>query len=141
MDGEEKEVVVSADAARYAQFFKSMADMDRAPIVLCALDHTIIYMNKVAIDRYVKRGGNKLLGRSLLDCHPAWARQRIIDVLAWFEQSPDNNIVYEFRNDDENKDVYMVALRDDTGRLIGYYEKHEYRTAETMPLYDGVALH
>lgn len=32
--------------------------------------------------------------------------------------------------------VYMVALRDDSGTLIGYYEKHEYRDRETMERYD-----
>ena len=32
--------------------------------------------------------------------------------------------------------VYMVALLDDAGKLIGYYEKHEYRNRETMKLYD-----
>ena len=26
----------------------------------------------------------------------------------------------------------MVALRDGEGRLMGYYEKHEYRNPETM---------
>ena len=30
-----------------------------------------------------------------------------------------------------HKDVYMVALRDGSGRLIGYYEKHEDRTCES----------
>lgn len=30
----------------------------------------------------------------------------------------------------------MVALRDDCGNLIGYYEKHEYRNRETAKLYD-----
>lgn len=30
----------------------------------------------------------------------------------------------------------MVALRDDDGTLIGYYEKHESRTRETMKRYD-----
>ncbi len=30
----------------------------------------------------------------------------------------------------------MVALRDDDGNLIGYYEKHEYRNNETMKKYD-----
>ena len=29
----------------------------------------------------------------------------------------------------------MVALRDDNGTLIGYYEKHEYRNQETRLLY------
>lgn len=32
--------------------------------------------------------------------------------------------------------VYMVALRDDAGKLIGYYEKHECRNRETMKIYD-----
>lgn len=30
----------------------------------------------------------------------------------------------------------MIALRDDSGELIGYYEKHEYRERETGKLYD-----
>ena len=29
----------------------------------------------------------------------------------------------------------MVALRDE-GKLIGYYEKHEYRDRETAEMYD-----
>lgn len=34
--------------------------------------------------------------------------------------------------------VYMVALRDDNGALIGYYEKHEYRNRETTGFYEAV---
>ena len=30
----------------------------------------------------------------------------------------------------------MVALRDEDGNLIGYYEKHEYRDPETCAMYD-----
>lgn len=30
----------------------------------------------------------------------------------------------------------MVALRNEAGELIGYYEKHEYRTSEAAPIYD-----
>lgn len=30
----------------------------------------------------------------------------------------------------------MVALRDEEGTLIGYYEKHEYRNHETAKLYN-----
>ena len=30
----------------------------------------------------------------------------------------------------------MVALRDDSGDLIAYYEKHEYRDRETMKMYE-----
>ncbi len=45
-------------------------------------------------------------------------------------------MIYTSRNEKENKDVYMVALRDDDGKLIGYYEKHEYRDQETAKMYD-----
>lgn len=118
------------------KFYKSVLDQDRAPIVLCDLEHTIVYMNQAAIERYAKRGGEKLIGKSLMDCHSPRAREIIEKVLAWFKESSKHNIVYEFRNDEENKDVYMVALRDGSGALIGYYEKHEYRDRETMKLYD-----
>ena len=81
-------------------YFKSVLDQDRASIVLCGLDHTILYMNPAAIRSYAKHG------------------------------------IYTYHNEKQNKDVYMVALRDEDGTLIGYYEKHEYRDPETLPRYD-----
>ena len=116
-------------------FFRSVLEQDSAPIVLCDLSHTVVYMNPAAAERYASRGGAALTGRSVMDCHPTKARERIERVLEWFRQSAEHNRIYEFRNDEENKDVYMIALRDAEGRLIGYYEKHEYRDRETAPLY------
>lgn len=112
--------------------FKSVIDQDGAPVVICTLDHTVVYMNPASIARYHA----DLTGKSLKSCHNAKSNERIDQVVAWFLQSTDNNTVYTFRNDKENKDVYMVALRDADGTLIGYYEKHEYRNRETAPLYD-----
>ena len=117
-------------------FFKSVLEQDRSAVVLCDLEHTIIYMNPAAGERYAKNGGMALVGKSLLDCHSPKANEMIKRVVAWFRESQAHNLVYTFRNEKENKDVYMVALRDDDGKLIGYYEKHEYRNRETMPLYD-----
>ena len=114
------------------QFFKSILEQDRAPIVVCNMESTVVYMNPSAIARYKR----DLTGRSIKLCHPAAANEKIDQVLAWFMHSRHNNIVYTFRNDEENKDVYMVALRDGDGALIGYYEKHEYRNRETAKLYD-----
>ena len=119
-----------------SQLFKSVLEQDAAPVVLCALDHTVVYMNPAAVRRYAQQGGEKLLGKSLMNCHPPKARAIIEKVLDWFRESPDHNRIYEFRNDEENKDVYMIALRDDNENLIGYYEKHEYRSRETGALYD-----
>ncbi|MDE5985410.1 MAG: PAS domain-containing protein [Eubacterium sp.] len=119
-----------------SSYFKSIINQDRSAVVICDLQHIIIYMNPAAISRYSKSGGAQLIGKSLLACHNAKSEEIINQVISWFEKSKDNNIIYTFRNEKENKDVYMVALRDDDGALIGYYEKHEYRSAETMKLYD-----
>ena len=120
------------------EVYKSVLDADRAAVVICDLDHTIIYMNPSAINRYAKWGGKDLMGKSLLDCHNEKSREMIIKVLDWFKASVNNNIVYTSYNAKENKDVYMIALRNDAGELIAYYEKHEYRDRETMKMYDMV---
>ncbi len=113
------------------KLLKSVLDQDTAPVVICDLDDVIVYMNPSAIEHYHK----DLTGKSVKDCHPPKANEMIDKVVAWFRESVDHNIMYTFRNDKENKDVYMVALRDDDGTLIGYYEKHEYRNRETVGLY------
>ncbi|MBE6732572.1 MAG: fatty acid/phospholipid synthesis protein PlsX [Ruminococcaceae bacterium] len=114
-----------------SKFFKSVLEQDTAPIVICDLEHTVVYMNPASISRY----HTDLTGKSLKACHNADSNAKIDRVVAWFTESKENNIVYTSRNDKENKDVYMVALRDDNGTLIGYYEKHEYRNQETRSLY------
>ena len=117
-------------------YFKSVLEQDRSAVVLCDLEHTIIYMNPAAGERYAKYGGMKLVGKSLLDCHSPQSSEMIKKVVTWFQESRAHNLIYTFRNEKENKDVYMVALRDEDGGLIGYYEKHEYRDRETMGLYE-----
>ena len=118
------------------QYFRSVIDQDRCAVVICNLDHEIIYMNPAAAARYANRGGAALVGQSLLDCHNAQSVAMIEKVAAWFAESREHNIIYTYHNEKENKDVYMVALRDADGTLIGYYEKHEYRDLETGALYD-----
>ena len=53
----------------YISFYKSIVDQDRAAVVICNLKHEIIYMNPVAVHSYEKWGGDKLIGKSLLECH------------------------------------------------------------------------
>lgn len=113
------------------EYFKSIVDQDHAPVVICDLSHTVIYMNPAAIARYEKNGGASLMGRSIFDCHSPRTQEVMKQIVAWFLESPENNVVYEGPGTSENKDVYMVALRNGEGQLMGYYEKHEYRDAET----------
>ncbi|MCH5262818.1 MAG: PAS domain-containing protein [Lachnospiraceae bacterium] len=116
-------------------FLRSIVEQDLCAVVICNLEHEIIYMNPAAAARYAKRGGAGLVGKSLFNCHSEQANEMIKKVVAWFAESADHNRIYTFYNEKENKDVYMVALRDETGNLIGYYEKHEYRNRETEEMY------
>lgn len=118
------------------QYYKSVLEQDRASIVICDLSHTIIYMNKAAKKNYAKRGGEQLVGQSLLNCHNPHSNEMIKKVVDWFGLDEGNNMIYTFHNEKDNKDVYMVALRDENNKLIGYYEKHEYRNKETATTYD-----
>lgn len=118
------------------KYFNSIIEQDRASVVICDLNHTIIYMNASAIKNYGKRGGGKLIGQSLLNCHNPHSNEMIEKVVAWFKEDANNNMIYTGHNDKDNKDIYMVALRDESKNLIGYYEKHEYRDREAADTYD-----
>ncbi len=113
-------------------FFKSIIDQDTAPVVICNLEHTVVYMNPAAVNRY----HTDITGKSIKVCHNSDSNEKIDRVVNWFKESKEHNKVFTSRNDKENKDVYMVALRDAGGELIGYYEKHEYRSCETASLYE-----
>lgn len=113
-------------------FLKSVMEQDTAPVVICDLNHTVVYMNAAAKARYHV----DLTGKSIKACHGAESNEKIDRVIEWFKSGHDHNSVYTYRNDRENKDVYMIALRDDDGELIGYYEKHAYRSRETSGLYE-----
>ena len=113
-------------------YFKSLLEQDDTPIVICDLHSIIVYMNPSAKRHYHQ----DLTGKNVKDCHPPKANQKIDEVLAWFSKSKENNCVYTYRNDKANKDVYMIALRNEQGDLIGYYEKHAFRDRESKNLYD-----
>ena len=112
-------------------FLKSVIDSDKAPVVICNLEHTVVYMNPASITCYHV----DITGKNIKCCHSADSSAKIDRVVDWFKESKENNEVFTSRNDKENKDVYMVALRDGNGTLIGYYEKHEHRNRETKELY------
>ena len=118
-----------------SNYFKSIIDQDQCSVVICNLEHAIIYMNPAAVERYGKRGGAGIVGQSIFACHNRQSEELIRQVVDWFAESTAHNRIYTFHNEKENRDVYMIALRDEAGTLIGYYEKHECRNAETEAMY------
>ena len=117
------------------KFFKAIIESDNASVVICDKNHTIVYMNPAACKSYEKYGGEDLVSKSILDCHNEHSAAAIKTVATAFEKNPKLNRVFTFHNEKQNKDVYMIALRDETGELLGYYEKHEYRNHETCERY------
>ena len=118
-----------------SNYFKSIIDQDQCSVVICNLEHEIIYMNPAAVERYGKRGGAGIVGQSIFACHNRQSGELIRQVVDWFAESTEHNRIYTFHNEKENRDVYMIALRDEAGTLIGYYEKHECRDVETGKMY------
>ena len=136
MDEECPHIWMQKEEKMLNKMFQSIIDQDRAAVVICDLTHKIVYMNPAAIRDYEKWGGEALVGKSLMKCHNQDSCEKIGKIVEWFSQSEKNNMIYIDRNEKENKDVYMVALRDSDKRLIGYYEKHEYRNDESAERYD-----
>ena len=88
------------------------------PVLVADPRHVIIYMNRAAIAHY--KGGESLLGKSLLDCHNAESQKTMQEVLAALEAGEEERLY----TDSETKRVYMRAVRGQDGSLLGYYERY-----------------
>ena len=99
-----------------------ISDSLTIPITFADTDHVIRYMNKAAAVQYGKHGGADLVDTSVLDCHN---EQSQATILAIFEEmlAGQEERMYE---DTPKRRIYMRAVRDSDGTLLGYYERYEY---------------
>ena len=102
-----------------ATMLAAILDSLKAPILFADTEHVTRYMNKAAIAYYT--GGESLIGRSLFDCHNERSQQMMIEILAAMQQGEEERLI----TDDEEHRIYMRAVRDVDGRLLGYYERYE----------------
>ena len=63
-----------------------------------------------------------LIGRSLLDCHNQVSQQTMIEILAAMQSE---GLVERLITDNEKHRIYMRAVRDGEGRVLGYYERYD----------------
>jgi DUF438 domain-containing protein len=101
--------------ALMAAFLDSLKD----PFVFVDAEHVIRYMNKAARDRY--KGRPAEIGRSIFDCHNEHSNKIILDVFDRLRQGTEEEII----TDNEDCRVFMRAVRDRAGNLVGYYERSE----------------
>lgn len=102
-----------------ATLMAAMLDSLKDSFLFADTRHVIRYMNKAAIAHY--SGGESLLGTSLLDCHNEQSQRTIIQILAVMHDGEDERLI----TDDEKHRIYMRAVRDTDGRILGYYERYE----------------
>jgi transcriptional regulator with PAS, ATPase and Fis domain len=53
-----------------------------AAVTVCDTEGIIVYMNRYSIRQFKKRGGEKLLGENLLNCHPEPSKTKLKQMLA-----------------------------------------------------------
>lgn len=97
----------------------NILDSLKNPLLMADTEHKIIYMNKAAVAHYEE--GEKLLGTSLLDCHNERSNKMIVEIMAEMKGGLEERLI----TDDEKHRIYMRAVRDAEGRLLGYYERYE----------------
>lgn len=96
-----------------------LLDSLKDAFVFCDLDHMIRYMNRAAFARYAGRPA--AVGRSIFDCHTEESNAQIIEIVGRFVAGEDE----VFLSDRKGERIFMRAVRDDGGSLVGYYERYE----------------
>lgn len=89
------------------------------PVVFCDLDHIIKFMNKAGIVHY--KEGAALLGQSVLDCHNAKSQKQMLEIFTEMKAGLEERLI----TDNKKYRIYMRAVRDEEGELLGYYERYE----------------
>jgi DUF438 domain-containing protein len=101
-----------------------LLDSLKDAFVFCDLDHVIRYMNRAAFARYAGRPA--AVGRSIFDCHNDQSNEMILAIVKRFRSGEDE----VFLTDRRGERIFMRAVRDEAGALVGYYERYEVSSSE-----------
>jgi DUF438 domain-containing protein len=96
-----------------------LLDSWNKPVVFVDTTHHIRYMNKPAMRHYSKWGD--VIGKSIFDCHNQKSREIIEQA---YRELIEGATEVLFVNSKKHK-VFMRAVKDESGTLIGYYERYE----------------
>lgn len=103
---------------------RGIVDSYPYPIVFIDNDFIIRFMNRYAkYHYYQERGYGELIGKSLFDCHDKdSSRERIRE--AYEKMKSDGKEVF-IGVSSRNQRIYMQGVRDESGKLIGFFERFE----------------
>jgi len=116
------------------EFFKGVIDSEDGPIVICNLDYRIVYVN-VAADRYYAKA-NGLTSKLLASLMDEETMSKVVMSVEWFKEDKDNNKVFALHDNCNNMDMYILAIRNAAGELIGFYGRREDRNPDSGKEFD-----
>ena len=82
-------------------------DQVQIAFTYCAEDGEILYMNRVSSETFVADGGEQLIGKNALDCHPESAKRKMQELL----EHPALN-AYTIEKQGHKKMIYQVPVWD-----------------------------
>lgn len=100
--------------------YKAILDAYPYEIVFVDRTHTVRWMNRTAKKRY---GDAVKVGASLFNCHNERTKPKIEEFLRRADNGEDE--MFETWNGSTGEREFFVPVRDEEGRVIGYFERHE----------------
>lgn len=100
-------------------FLLSLLNSIKDPILFADTNHIVQYMNKAAIEHF--EDGEKLLQSNLLKCHNEVSQKMMIDIFSEMKNGLEEKMI----TDNEKYRIFMRAVRDEKGNLLGYFERYE----------------
>jgi len=102
------------------EILNALLDSLVEPVLFVDNQHVVRYLNRAAASHY--RGGYDLLGSSIFDCHNATSNEVIRQIHGEMQAGAieERKII-----DNAKHVVFMRAVRDPQGQLLGYYERYE----------------
>jgi DUF438 domain-containing protein len=104
-----------------SDLYLAILDSLATPVVFVDRQHYIRHMNTSGKKQYSKYGN--IVGKSIFDCHNPASAQNIKEIYIQLQLGADEGIYSE----KESARIYMRAVRDCDGDLLGYYERYEER--------------
>jgi len=101
------------------EFYKSLLNSIKEPILVADTKHIVQYMNNAAIKHYEE--DDELMCSNLLLCHNEESQKMMIDILAKMQDGLEEEQI----TDNEKYRIFMRAVRNEKGELIGYFERYE----------------
>jgi DUF438 domain-containing protein len=102
---------------------KLILDSFPFPIVFVDINHDIRFLNKRAQYHYYKeRGYDDLIGKNIFECHNEKSKQEILKIV---ERLKNHGQEVFLKVTGRNERIYVTPVRDETVKLIVYFERFE----------------